>query len=124
MGLVHEKVVGEVPDVDRFDVLGIDGLVHRGEHLLIGFGKEILRIAVFEQPQFGQAAADHRHPARKFSLLSHLALQAERLERTECTRGFPCSLCPIFKGRINPSSPPRFLRGDHQIDPSPPRMAE
>jgi hypothetical protein len=73
-------------DVDRFDVLGVDGLVYRGAHLLVGFGEEILRIAVFEQPQFGQAAADHRHPSRKLSLLSHVALQAERLEHAQWTR--------------------------------------
>ena len=61
VGLLHEKVIGEVADVDRIDVFGVDPLVHGTDHLRVGFGKKILAVAVFEKTQLGQPAADDRH---------------------------------------------------------------
>ena len=44
-----KKVIGKIAEINGFDLFGIDSLIHRRQHLEIGFRKKILRVSVLKQ---------------------------------------------------------------------------
>ena len=42
MGLMDEKVIREITDIQRVDVIWIEPFIHGGTHFNEGFGKQIL----------------------------------------------------------------------------------
>ena len=72
VGLVDEKVVGEIPQIEGIDVLGIHALVHRGDHFPEGLGKQVFGILVLEHAELRHAGTDDGDAPAEFSAFFHL----------------------------------------------------
>ena len=74
MRLMGEKVVREIPDVERVNVIWIEPLIHGSTHFNEGFGEQVLRVPILEHIELRHPCADHCDAPSQLSLFTHVNL--------------------------------------------------